>query len=261
MKRPDAVAGRLCYVGEAWRDGPERVYAPMAEAIIARLPCLVGLSALDLGAGTGAAGVAMARAGARVTAVDIAFGMLAFDAEQRPPCVVGDARALPFFDCSFDVVLAAFSLNHLVDTTRGLTEARRVTRPGGYTIVAAYASEDDHPVKAAVATAMIELGWAPSPALTALRRRAMPRLATVELAAAELAAARLVGSVELRRVAIPELLPTDMIAWRTGMADFAPFVTGLSVADRKWLCRRALELLGPNPPTVIRSIILMTIAA
>lgn len=43
----------------------------------------------------------------------------------------GDCRALPFPDASFDVVVAATTLSHVPDASRGLTEMIRVTRPGG----------------------------------------------------------------------------------------------------------------------------------
>ena len=46
----------------------------------------------------------------------------------RRPAVTADVTALPFRSGAFDVVVAAFVVNHLPDPTAGLTELRRVTR-------------------------------------------------------------------------------------------------------------------------------------
>ena len=43
----------------------------------------------------------------------------------------GDARALPFTDGQFDVVVAATALSHIPDGERAIPELVRVTRPGG----------------------------------------------------------------------------------------------------------------------------------
>jgi demethylmenaquinone methyltransferase / 2-methoxy-6-polyprenyl-1,4-benzoquinol methylase len=43
----------------------------------------------------------------------------------------GDALALPLRDASFDAVTIAFGLRNLADRRRGLSEMRRVLRPGG----------------------------------------------------------------------------------------------------------------------------------
>jgi SAM-dependent methyltransferase len=44
---------------------------------------------------------------------------------------VGDARALPFADETFDAVLAVTVLSHVPGAERGVSEMVRVTRPGG----------------------------------------------------------------------------------------------------------------------------------
>ena len=243
----------------AWKAGPERVYARMAEVLVGRLALVSGSSALDLGAGTGAATLSLERRGAVVTALDIAPEMLALDVGARPSCVVGDARALPFTDESFDFVVAAFSLNHLCQPARGLTEVRRVTRPGGRAIVSAYASDDDHPVKAAVVAAVSERGWTPPASMERIRRHAMPKLATVSRAVAELNAAGLSGTAELVRIAVPDMTGADLVEWRLGMADTAAFLDDLGSDETDALRARCHELLGDTPPPLVRSIIVITI--
>ncbi len=245
----------------AWLAGPQRVYSHLADVIVAGLPGVADAVTLDLGCGTGAATTALQRAGARVIALDIAVAMLAVDADARPPAVVGDALALPFRDAAFDLVFAAFSLNHLPDLTLGLQEAQRVTRPGGQVVATAYADDDDHPVKASVTTALCELGWSPSAAMQVIRRDAMPRLATVARARQELAAAELRGSAEHVRIEVPGLDASALVDWRLGMADVAPFVEQLPASDRTELRARSLQLLGQRPPALARSVVVVTIDA
>jgi len=98
-----------------------------------------GKALLDLGSNWGRWTLAAARAGYRATGIDpnekaIAAARrvaaeLAVDAEY----VVGDARALPFDDASFDVVHSYSVLQHLPksDVRTVVAEIRRVLRPGG----------------------------------------------------------------------------------------------------------------------------------
>jgi len=57
-------------------------------------------------------------------------------AAQRASFQVADARALPFPDAAFDVVVSALVINFIPDRPRALSEMRRVARAGG--IVAGY---------------------------------------------------------------------------------------------------------------------------
>ena len=49
--------------------------------------------------------------------------------------LAGDCLALPFADESFDLITIAFGLRNLADRAKGLSEMRRVLRPGGRLIV------------------------------------------------------------------------------------------------------------------------------
>jgi SAM-dependent methyltransferase len=262
---PGSLTAAYSATGAAWQQGPGRVYDRLADTVVAACPVPVGgRLVLDLGAGTGAASRALLRAGARVVAVDNALGMLLAVAPGarggRPPGAAGEALALPFVGGGFGAVVAAFCLNHLADPAAGLAEAARVTDPGGSVVVSAYAEDDDHPVKAAVEEAASRAGWSTPPWYEELKVEAIPRLATPERMA-EVAAG--VPGLTERRVArheipFPDLSPSDLVAWRLGMAPLAPFVAALDQPDRARLSRVALDRLGADPPPLVRRILVLT---
>ena len=98
-----------------------------------------GMHILDIATGTGlSAEAALATVGptGHVTAADISPAM-AEKARERlgkapnASVSVEDGQALSFADCSFDVVLCNLGLMFFPDPVRGLSEFRRVLRPGG----------------------------------------------------------------------------------------------------------------------------------
>lgn len=95
---------------------------------------------LDVCCGTGDLALAYAaKAGpdVRIVASDFCRPMLDRGEEKgaragrRIEWVEADAMALPFADASFDLVTVAFGLRNIADTSRGLAEMARVTKPGG----------------------------------------------------------------------------------------------------------------------------------
>jgi 2-polyprenyl-3-methyl-5-hydroxy-6-metoxy-1,4-benzoquinol methylase len=87
---------------------------------------------LDVGTGTGRAALMLARGGAQVTAVDASEQMLAIArrrAEEQRVSVrflTGDAHALDFKDCAFDVAVSLRVLMHAAEWDRCLSELCRV---------------------------------------------------------------------------------------------------------------------------------------
>ncbi len=260
MNETTPVSDGYSNSADAWRRGPARIYDRLAIALVERIEPVRGKTALDVGAGTGAASAALMLAGARVVAVDVAPGMLEYERSKRPPCVVADAVALPFRDGAFEIVVAAFSLNHLTQPALGLREAARVTRRGGIVVASAYAADDDHPAKQAAHSVAAEFGWRPATWWRRLREDAMPKLATVERAVRETLAAGISATVEPRQVRFPELDAPSLIEWRLGMADLAPFVASLAPAARVELLSRAVEQMGSDYPMLVRRMIVITAA-
>lgn len=250
----DAIAAAYSETGTAWQAGPGRIYDVLARHLVASISIDPHDLALDLGAGTGAASRVLRGAGAHVIALDIALGML-HAITDRVSCVVADVRVLPFAPATFDVVAAAFSLNHVTDPVRSLIEVRRVLRRGGQFAASVYAADDDHPVKRAVETAAFDMGWRRPPWYDELAGSAMPTLATVDRAEAALGAAGLDGDAAAVEVPIVGVTPLEMVEWRLGMAQLAPFVAALDDIQRAALRERAHQLLGPSPAPLVRRVV------
>jgi len=102
--------------------------------ILARPGALV----LDVACGTGdLANELQQDSAAKVIGTDFCRPMLSIAAEKNAknhtsiPYIEGDALALPFAAESFDAVTIAFGLRNLANFADGLTELRRVLKPGG----------------------------------------------------------------------------------------------------------------------------------
>ena len=99
-----------------------------------------GSVALDLCTGTGKLAAELlpyVRPGGRVIGLDFSTRMLEL-ARRRVPGVefqLGDVTALPFGEGTMDAVTIAFGLRNLVDRARGLSEMRRVLKPGGRLVI------------------------------------------------------------------------------------------------------------------------------
>ena len=245
--------------GEEWSSGPARIYDRLAEALVAASPVPVaGRTVLDVGAGTGAASLALGAAGARVVALDLAPAMLRAHRQAgaaRVGAVAAEATALPIAAGSVEGLVAAFSFNHLPVPAAGFREAVRVGVPGAPVLVAAYAEDDDHPAKRAVDASAAAEGWRPEAWCDAMRSQVTAHLSTVEGMRSSADVPGLVGDATVHRIDFPEIDPAAMIGWRMGMAHVAPFLAAAGPEVRRRVAQRALTWLGPHPPPVLRSIV------
>ena len=110
--------------------------------------CLAGVTdpaVLEVGAGTGRYSVTLAKRGLRVTAVELVRHNLEIlrsklDGTEPIAAMQGNALDLSAFsDGSFDLTMLLGPMYHLYtkeDKLRALSEAVRVTRPGGHILVA-----------------------------------------------------------------------------------------------------------------------------
>lgn len=136
---PSAVAALKDQHRATWADGD---YAAVAELIADAPPAAIldavavrGADLLDVATGTGNLAIAAARAGARVTGLDLTEELLAVARARADglgiPFDAGDAEALPYADASFDLVTSVFGVQFAPRAEIVAAELRRVTRPGG----------------------------------------------------------------------------------------------------------------------------------
>jgi SAM-dependent methyltransferase len=240
---------------QLWAEGPEPVYASLARALLARADVgVTGSRVLDLGAGTGVAGVAALAAGARsVVSVDSALGMLGRCPAGLHP-VAADATALPFRDGSFDLVLAAFCLGHLDRPAAGLREARRVAAA---LAASSFAASWNHPAKAAVDEVLGVFGYRPPPWYIAFKQDTEPWASDPAVLGRDTTAAGYTD-FRLRTITVNTGLsrPAELAAWRLGMAHIAPFVSSLTPARRAELRRAAQAAVTGSGPLVVDLLVL-----
>lgn len=112
-----------------------------ARAALSRVPLSPASRVLDVAAGTGALALQAAQSGAHVLATDFSPGMVARIAAAGLPNVearVMDGQALDLPDASVDASFSIFGVIMFPDWRKGLSEMARVTRPGGYGVVATW---------------------------------------------------------------------------------------------------------------------------
>jgi SAM-dependent methyltransferase len=103
-----------------------------------------GRDVLDVGCGAGVEVVRWARAGARVTGLDIAPSAVALtranlrQQDLAAGVVCADGQSLPFADQSFDFVYAHGVVQYAADDGAMVRECHRVLRPGGSILVQVY---------------------------------------------------------------------------------------------------------------------------
>ena len=137
----DGVASRYDFLNDLLSLGRSKAWRKSVTGIIAPK---IGMTVLDIAAGTGSSSRPLVDKGAEVTALDFSAGMLDQGRKQHKDIkfVQGDALKLPFSENTFDVTTYSFGLRNTANSNIALREALRVTKVGGKIVVA----EFSHPV-------------------------------------------------------------------------------------------------------------------
>jgi ubiquinone/menaquinone biosynthesis C-methylase UbiE len=120
-----------------YEDVFERLTQRFSEAAIEALAPGPRSRVLDSGAGSGGAALELARRGHSVIAIDASMAMVARIRERASAAgltieaLAMDGQDLRFADASFDAALSVLGVILFPDAVRGLSELRRVVRPGG----------------------------------------------------------------------------------------------------------------------------------
>ena len=159
----------------------EEVFEPLtqtwSESAIEALAANPASRVLDSGAGAGGAALELARRGHSVTAIDASMAMVARIKERASATglVVDahtmDGQELLFADASFDAALSVLGVILFPDAVRGLSELRRVVRPGGRIVLVTWTAPEAYQLIGELrAAALSVLGSLPARPLPAQLR-------------------------------------------------------------------------------------------
>ena len=120
----------LGHPSQVWTPGLER----RLEKVRREVP-LEGRRILDVGCGVGAFVRRLREFSDDVYGFDIDEEHVRRGAEQVPNLMLSVGEAMPFPDCTFDVVLMHEVLEHVTNDRATLREVRRVLKPGGRAVI------------------------------------------------------------------------------------------------------------------------------
>ena len=134
-----------------WDANPKRVERAKvtAQAIREAIPLRPGMSALELGCGTGLLSFALQPDFASITLADTSQGMLDVLADKIKAAGVDNMHPLlldlasdPLPASRFDVIYSLMTMHHIPDTDGTLRHCHALTAPGGHLCIADLEKED-----------------------------------------------------------------------------------------------------------------------
>jgi SAM-dependent methyltransferase len=142
--------------GATWVEAQEpldQLFSPFEELLVETVLARGARSVLDVGCGTGATTLAIARAlrGGNCVGVDISEPMLALastraERERLPAIFVrADAETHAFEPGSFDTIVSRFGVMFFADPVRAFANLRTAVRRGGDLALVAWRSPDENP--------------------------------------------------------------------------------------------------------------------
>ena len=111
---------------------------------------------LDIATGTGDLALMMSQLNPdKVTGLDISVGMLEVGKQKiekanltdKIDMIVGDSENMPFDDNTFDAITVSFGVRNFANLDKGLTEIKRVLKPGGTFVVLETSNPTKFPFK------------------------------------------------------------------------------------------------------------------
>ena len=111
---------------------------------------------LDIATGTGDLAIMMSQLNPdKITGLDISAGMLDVgkrkianvNLSDKIDMVVGDSENMPFDDNTFDAITVSFGVRNFANLDKGLTEIKRVLKPGGIFVVLETSNPTKFPFK------------------------------------------------------------------------------------------------------------------
>jgi len=181
---------------------------------------------LDSGAGAGGAALELARRGHKVTAIDASLAMVARTKERASAmglmieALAMDGQDLAFPDRSFDAAISVLGVILFPDAVRGLSELRRIVRPGGRIALITWTAPEGYELIGELrAAALSVLGSLPARPLPAQLRFKEKDAFQALFAAAGL------PMVEISEVAAELVAPSP--AWLAERLAFAPGMAAL----------------------------------